>query len=793
MDESSASFGERLRRLRETAGLSQEELAERAQLSAKAIGALERGDRRRPYPSTLRQLAAALELDDAARADLFAAAGRTSDPRSGLTMESATPSLAELPHYLTPIVGRQREVEMVRHLLHQPELRLLTLTGPGGIGKTRLAIEVARQCASSYPGGLFFVDLTPLSNAEQVSDAIAQVVGAREGSGHTAIQNAATALRDRAALLLLDNCEHVLESTASIVALLTACPLLVILATSRARLRLRGEQEYRVPPLTLPRATVAGVNDPAGSAAVQLFLERARSVRSDFAPTPEESEVVARICEQLDGLPLAIELAAARVSLLSPVALLSRLFEGLALLASGPRDLPQRQRTMRDAIAWSHDLLSEPERVALRRLAIFVNGCSLEAAEAVCAVRDDQRSDVLQQLLELQESSLIYRLPGDDNREPRIAMLGTIRSFALEHLQASGEFAQIAARHAAYYETLAKTASLHLMAELQVEWLKRLQRDTHNLRAAIRWLLERREYARVVVMTWALWRYWWLAGLQRNARQWMSQVLSPQAGVQELSAQHRAEALLVVGSMAWSEGDSSVAVEALTSARDLCRELGNGVEQAVAAMMLGLALLDADALQTEMARTYFEESRQLFRAANMRWGEVFAVGYLGLIPLLRGEVDQASAYFNESLEIARESSHDRVPFHQALYSLGLVAQLRGEHRQADERFREGLHLADELGDLVNVGYFLKGMGQTAGMLGRAEQAALLLGAAEAALAATGSPPYRYLWNRNLDEQVISRTRQRIGDEPFASLWSLGRSMGLDQAVAAALIEEELDR
>ena len=769
------SFGERLRRYREAAGLSQEELAERAGVSGKAIGALERGERRRPYPATIRQLADALGLDEAARSQ-FSLAARptaTTDP----TADSVS-VLPNLPLYLTSLIGREREIEVLQRLLRQPGTRLLTLTGPGGTGKTRLAVSLARNLSASFPDGVFFVDLAPLTDPAQVPLAIAQAVGARESSGHDALTSAAAMLRGRQALLLLDNFEHVLDAAERVAVLLSACPRLSVLATSRARLRLRGEQEYRVPPLALPRLSAA-VESPS----VALFIERARSIEPNLALTPENLTAIEGICARLDGLPLAIELAAARSSLLSPPALLARLETGIRLLGSGPRDLPERQRTMRDAIAWSHDLLSGDEQTLFRRLAVFVDGCGLDAVDAVCGDDTTEDADVLDTVMALLDGSLLLR-QGDD--EPRVAMLGTIRAFAGEQLVRSGEAWEIARRHADFYAALARMASPHLMGSEQLIWLERLRRDRHNIRAAVRFLLDSGDAGQVIAVGWALWRFLWLAGWQREAREWMREALAATNPQRPLSSLQRARALLVVGSMAWSEGDGTVAVEALREALDLSRDAKSRVEQAVAAMMLGLALLIVDPQDLEAPQSCFMESLRLFKEEGAGWGEAFMVGYLGLIPLLRGELDRAAQAFEQSLRIAQDESDDRVPLHQAHYSLGLVAQLRGQHELAERHFSDGLRLTHELGDLVNAGYFLKGLGQTAGILGHHERAARLLGAAEAALEGTGSPPYRYLWNRALDEQVAGAARMALGPVTFDAAWLSGRTMGLERATNEAL-------
>ena len=776
MIEGAKSFGERLRRHREAAGLSQEELAEKAGISGKAIGALERGERRRPYPATIRQLADALGLDETARSDLALAAR----PDGSATPTAATaPEMPNLPHYLTSLIGREGEMEVLQSLLRQPSVRLLTLTGPGGIGKTRLAVSLAMALSPDFPDGVFFVDLTPLTDPEQVPLAIAQAVGARESSAHDVLTNVAATLRDRRALLLLDNFEHVLEAASRISTLLVSCPRLWILATSRARLRLRGEQEYRVPPLALPHASSRDE-----SPSVALFIERARSLEPNLALSPENVTAIERICARLDGLPLAIELAAARSSLLSPPALLTRLEAGLHLLGSGPRDLPERQRTLRDAIAWSHDLLSGPEQTLFRRLAVFVDGCGLDAVETVCGDDTADEADVLDAVMALLDGSMLVRQ--SDDEEPRIAMLGTIRAFAGEKLVQCGEAEEIARRHADFYAALAEMASPHLMGSEQLLWLERLRRDRHNLRAAVRFRLDRGDAGQVIAIGWALWRFLWLIGWQREARQWMREALAQPDTQAPLSSLQRAQALLVIGSMAWSEGDGLVAVEALREALDLSRDAGSRTEQAVAGMMLGLALLIVDPEDLDGPQSCFEESLRLFRERNSSWGEAFVVGYLGLIPLLRGELDRAARAFEESLRISRQASDDRVPLHQAHYSLGLVAQLRGQHEVAERHFSDGLQLAHALGDLVNAGYFIKGLGQTAGVLGHHERAARLLGAAEAALEGTGSPPYRYLWNRALDEQVVSAARIALGSHDFETAWHSSRAMGLERATGEAL-------
>lgn len=486
-------FGALLKRYRVAAGLTQEGLAERAGLSAKAISALERGARQVPRRDTVQLLADALALAGPERDALEATVRRRLGPAH------AAP-LPALPAPLTPLVGRAQAEADVARLLHRPEVRLLTLTGPAGVGKTRLALQVAWDLGATYPDGVAFVALAALRDPALVLPTIARTLGLRDAGGRPLDKTLLAALRDRSLLLVLDNLEQVLVAGPAIAEVVAACPGVTVLATSRARLRVRGEHEYPVPPLALP-ASGADDQGVAGVAAVALFVQRARALQPDFVLTTATATPVAEICRRLDGLPLALELAATRIKVLPPRALLARLGQRLILLTDGPRDAPPHQRTLRATLAWSYDLLTPDQQALFRQLAVFVGGCTLETAEAVCAPDDGpDRPPLLDGLAQLVDQSLLVvdrgaavedGDRGADSVEPRYGMLETLREYGLEALAARGETDVVHRRHALHYLALVEAALPWLTGPHQVAWFARLEREHDNVRAALQWACAR--------------------------------------------------------------------------------------------------------------------------------------------------------------------------------------------------------------------------------------------------------------------------------------------------------------
>ena len=768
-------FGARLRRLRGVAGLTQEELASKAGLSARAVASLERGERRRPYPHTVRSLADALGLPEDERAALLAAVPR----RGGATRAPTTAPLeSNLPNPSTPLLGREKELRELRNSLGK--VRLLTLTGTGGVGKTRLALEAARGAAGLFPGGGAFVALAPLEDPTLVVPNVARSLGVRETGGQTLDEALRARLRHKRTLLVLDNFEHVLDAAPEVADLMESCPYATVLATSRAPLRVRGEQEYPVGPLALPASTpIPETEEVLGSPSGRLFAQRARAASPAFEVTGKNAAAVAAICWRLAGLPLALELAAARVRFLDPAALLARLDR--ALSAGWARDLPERQRTMHAALDWSHDLLPKGETILFRRLSVFAGGFSLEAAEAVGAAGEAELWDALTLLGELTGQSLVTVEPHADGAAGRrYGMLEPVRRYAREKLEESGEADGVRGAHAAFFLALAEAAEPELRGPRQVGWLDRLEKEHGNLRAAASWFLGHGGARDAVRLGWSLWLFWWARGHHGEGYAWMEAAL---ARGDDLPARERARALCVAGTMLMRMGDLGRATPLYEESLAL---FGRAEDEAgVARASAGAGLCALRGGDPARGARLLKEARRLFRAAGDAWDEAQTLVLLGALPFAGGEHERAAQHFERAAELARRIG-DPFGVFAPTYHLAQAKQALGDHPGAARLYVEALELAEEIGNAANMAYCLRGLAECSGARGEAEKAARLYGATAAFLEGVGLRFDALVTGQDFHERYVSLARARLDDRAWAAAWSEGRGMGFDEAVAYAL-------
>ena len=769
-----STFGDLLRRYRLAAGLSQEALAERAGLGVSTIAALERGRRNAPRADTLALLADALGLTAHERSTLVTVA-RDSDadeaPDSGKTTgESSVDSGQErqrvwtLPVPPTALVGREREETAVGRLL-QPDggARLVTLTGPGGVGKTRLALAVALSLRDAYPDGVVFVDLSALNDAALVAPAVARALGLREEGALGVHELLVAHLRNKRLLLALDNVEQIIEAASSIADLVAACPLLAVLVTSRTALRVRAEQQFRVLPLDTPAGPSPTAAEVASYPAVQLFVARARAVAPEFRLDADNAAAVAEVCRRLDGLPLAIELAAARVTLLPPAALLGRLERRLGLLKGGPRDSPLRQQTLRATIDWSYTLLSEWEQALVRRLSVFSGGCTLEAAEAVAPAAGTADGDVWSGVELLVDHSLLQAVEQPDG-EPRFRMLETIREYGLEQLAASEEEEATRRAHAAYYLELAEAAKPQLFGPEQVRWLESLERDHDNLRAALvgareRALMQDQERSLDVAppgtagilpanacrqdaggprgdgplqsnpsgitlgvrLAGALWRFWYIRCHLAEGRGWLQEftTLPARSGT---APPERADALVGLAVIAYAQTDYDQAAAAAEESVALTRALDDRPNLALSLNILGgVARYRSDFAR---AATLGEECVALTRSIGDRWFLALSLSNLADVARFQGAYVRATALCEESLVLARALG-DQWGIAQALLTLGRIARDCGESEGATALLHESLAIVRALGHTRDIALALAGLGDVARAQGDVDRAVSL--------------------------------------------------------------------
>ena len=833
---SDQSFGAWLRHHRLALDLTQAELARQVGCSAITLRKLE-AEERRPSKQIAERLADVLQVpsDDRpaflrfARGDPFAApAASTTASQTDQPPEAHEAPRHNLPLQLTSLLGREQTVAAITERLRSAgpsRVRLLSLTGPGGTGKTRLALQVATKLLDEFADGVFFVNLAPLSDPALVALAIAQTIGLRVPSAQVALERLKDHLRQKHLLLLLDNFEQVLDAASQLAELLSAATNTQILVTSRVVLRLSGEQEFPVPPLAVPDLQhLPGWEALTQFAGVALFVQRAQAAQPAFHVTQATAPAVAEICVRLDGLPLAIELAAARTKLLPPVALLARLSSRLGLLTGGARDLPARQQTLRNTIDWSYRLLTAQEQVLFARLAVFVGGWTLQAVMAVCNAATDPNVNIMDGLQALVDHNLVQQAAGNED-EPRFTMLETIREYALERLEVSGEAETMRRQHAAYVLAVLEPGVPVGATRPQQAWLDQMEKELDNLRAALTWsqsavggaeLMLRLALARNALGGspgfWSEARNWLEAAVacahaeQSQDKRLLARALSELSFLLSLQGDYApAEAhgarslrlfrelgdlsrvagvLGVLGALAREQGDAVTARLRLEEGLVLSRELGDRQGIAWASVTLGeVAVLQEDAVS---AASLIEEALAIFRRRDETLGIGWALNHLGHVAQLQGDYERARQLHEESLSLFRRiyGAHN-FGVAWAFQGLGETALAQGDAILAATQLTKALSLSRDLEDRAGMAWCLAGLAGAAVLDEEPERAARLWGAAEALRQSMGARPAPAA--RVTHERLLAAARQQLGETAFAAAWAIGQAKTPVQAIELALL------
>jgi len=746
----------------------------------------------------------------------------TGGPRLGapVAAHGRGPAL-NLPASPTRLIGRETDVTTLVTLLRRDAVRLVTLVGPGGVGKSRLAVQTAAEVAPQFRAGVYFVALGAISDPALVLSSVARVLDVHDIGARPVLDALGDHLRtlDGRVLLVLDSFEHLVEAAADVARLLATCPALTVMITSQAALRLSGEHEFAVAPLALP--DLQPPPDPGALSAcpaVALLLERAMATRSDFMLTTENARAVTEICVRLDGLPLALELAAARMRIMLPSEILARLRSRLRLLTGGPRDLPARQQTLRHTIDWSYDLLSADEQTLFRRLAVFTGGCTLEAVEAVCDARGDLGTDVLDGVGSLVSKSLLIKAAGTSS-EARFSMLETIHEYALEQLGAAQERAEVRRAHAAYFLVLAEEGDASLTGSDRSAWLARFDAEHDNCRQAVEWLLVSGPVEWALRLGAALFRYWEARELLTEGRQRLAAVLSMPGA--RARTKERSRALFAAGVLAVEQGDYAAARELLAESLSISEELADpwgsvvclnalaaaaldegdhsralvlfeqclkawkalGDRQAVARALSNLAGLATIRGEHERARSLYEQSFQIFRELGDEVGAAWSMNHQGQVAREQGDRSAALALCEQALATFR-ALNDPWGIANSLTELAHLARLHGDRARAEARYRESLAIFRELGYRRGVARLLEDFACAAVLDGLPARALRLAGAAAALRAALGArlPPDE----RPKLERVLAQARAAVAPAEAQAAWVEGAAMPLAHAIEYGL-------
>jgi predicted ATPase len=725
-----------------------------------------------------------------------------------------------LPDEPTPFIGREPEVAAITALLRRPGIRLVTQTGVGGTGKTRLALRVGSTLLGEFADGVFFVSLASVMDPRLIASSIAETVEVKEEGGKPLLDTLTGALRDKRLLLLLDNFEHLLDGSPVVTSLLDTCHDLHILVTSRSPLHVAREHEYAVSPLSVPDPS----HLPPFEAlyqfeAVQLFIDRAQAAKADFELTRANAPAVAQVCSRLDGLPLAIELAAARIKLFPPQALLHQLSSRLRLLTGGARDRPRRQKTLRDTIDWSYNLLSSEDQTLFAQLSVFAGGCSVEAAAAVCS--SGRELDILEGIGSLIDKSLLRR-EGED--EPRFVMLETIREYATERLEATSSAEELRRRHIQYFVALAQEAEPHLESgKEQIAWLHRLETERDNLNVALACAATMGESDLGLQLSAALGLFWYTRGYWSEGRQWLEGMLA--SGSSDVCSATRLKAIDALAMLASEQGDYGRADELHEKGVALARQTGetaalarllfswahtarrqtrwdhaearfaealalyrqHGDKRGIAATLGSMAVLATNVGNDERASKLNEESLALARELDNKQLIGYNLHNDGWIALRRGDLQAARVLFAESLTLMREIG-DKDGVWGNLDALGQVALKQGDDARAEALYVDALALAQQLDDRPGLAALLDNFARVAAARHQGARAARLWGAAEAARARMerSELPGR----RRSREAVIPIARALVSDATWQAAWNEGRTMSLEEGLAYALGENE---